>query len=213
VSRRRELVASLLQRGWEKIGELGAVSPHGARARRFRRFGPGSMIVFPTTTLYGERWMEVGRETMIGAHIVLSAGWGPGHDPLSDPAIRIGDRCLIGRGCGIVAHQSIDIGDDVWTGHHVFITDMNHGYEQLDVPISLQMQDARPVRIGSGSWLGHGTVVLPGACIGRHVAVAAGSVVAGALPDFSVAAGNPARVVRRYVEGRGWQRVGEDGGE
>jgi acetyltransferase-like isoleucine patch superfamily enzyme len=63
------------------------------------------------------------------------------------------------------------------------------------------------VRIGSGSWLGHGTVVLPGADDGRNVAVGAGSVVTGSLPDFSVAVGNPARVIRRFVEGDGWVRV------
>jgi acetyltransferase-like isoleucine patch superfamily enzyme len=63
------------------------------------------------------------------------------------------------------------------------------------------------VRVGAGSWLGHATVVLPGADIGRNVAVGAGSVVTGHLPDFSVAVGNPARVIRQYVEGEGWVRV------
>ena len=65
----------------------------------------------------------------------------------------------------------------------------------------------RPVSIGDGSWLGHGTVVLPGARIGRHVVVGAGSVVTGDLPDHCVAVGAPARVVRRYVEGEGWKPV------
>jgi acetyltransferase-like isoleucine patch superfamily enzyme len=64
----------------------------------------------------------------------------------------------------------------------------------------------RAVSIGDGSWLGHGTVVLPGAQIGRHVAVGANSVVRGELPDYCVAAGNPARVIRRYVPGAGWVR-------
>ena len=58
---------------------------------------------------------------------------------VTDPVVRIGDRCLIGRGSGIVGHLSIDIGDDVWTGHHVYITDQNHGYEDLDRPISVQV--------------------------------------------------------------------------
>ena len=52
------------------------------------------------------------------------------------------------------------------------------------------------MRIGDGSWLGHGTVVLPGATIGRHVVVGANSVVRGELPDFCVAAGNPAKVLK-----------------
>ena len=55
-----------------------------------------------------------------------------------------------------------------------------------------------------------GTVVLPGARIGRHVTVGANSVVTGELPDFCVAVGAPATVIRRYVEGKGWTQVGCD---
>jgi len=61
------------------------------------------------------------------------------------------------------------------------------------------------VSIGSGSWIGHGAIILPGAQIGEHVVIAAGAVVtAGEYPDFSVLAGVPARVVRSYDPGRGW---------
>ena len=74
------------------------------------------------------------------------------------------------------------MGNDVWTGHHVYITDQNHGYEMLDIPISVQVMPERRVSIGDGSWLGHGTVVLPGSNIGRHVVVGANSVVTGDLP-------------------------------
>ena len=88
---------------------------------------------------------------------------------------------------------AIDIGNDVWTGHHVYITDQNHGFEDISLPISRQSMPERPVTIGDGSWLGHGTVVLPGSTIGRHVVVGANSVVNGDLPDYSVAVGSPAR--------------------
>ena len=142
--------------------------------------------------------------TMIGPNITLSAGMMPGQQCVTDPVVRIGDRCLIGKGSGIVGHFSIDIGNDVWTGHHVYITDQNHGYTDVTRPISQQSMPERAVSIGDGSWLGYGTVVLPGAQIGKHVTIGANAVVTGVIPDFSVAVGNPARVIRRYVEGEGW---------
>jgi acetyltransferase-like isoleucine patch superfamily enzyme len=150
---------------------------------------------------------------IIGPYGTLSAGVMPGHVPDHDPVITIGDRTLIGKGSGVVGHASITIGADVFTGHHVYITDANHGYEDRSLPIGRQFAPTRPVRVGAGSWLGHGTVVLPGADIGRNVAVGAGSVVTGVLPDFSVAVGNPARVIRRFVEGEGWVKVDHPAGE
>jgi acetyltransferase-like isoleucine patch superfamily enzyme len=120
--------------------------------------------------------------------------------------IKIGDRCLIGKDSGIVGHLQIEIGDDVWTGHHVYITDQNHDYRDVSLPISKQAMPERPVLIGDGSWLGYGTVVLPGARIGKHVVIGANSVVSGEIPDYSVAVGSPARVVRRWTADGGWQR-------
>ncbi len=121
----------------------------------------------------------------------------PGQQCVSDSVVVIGDRCLIGRGSGIVGHLSIEIGDDVWTGHHIYITDQNHGFDDPSLPISQQIQPERPVRIGDGSWIGHGAVILPGARIGRNVVIGANSVVSGEIPDYSVAVGAPATVIRR----------------
>jgi acetyltransferase-like isoleucine patch superfamily enzyme len=120
--------------------------------------------------------------------------------------LRIGNRSIIGRGSHIVAHHSIRIGDDVFTGPYVYITDQNHGYADPEVPIGRQLPVNAAVSIGPGSWLGAGAVILPGAAIGRNVVVAAGSVVRGEVPDQCVVAGVPARVVREYVAGSGWSR-------
>jgi len=173
-----------------------AIGPDTRRGRRFGAFGPGSIICFPPATIMNERYIRIGSGTVIGPDVVLSAGMVPGQQCVTDPVVRIGDRCLIGRGSGIVGHLAIDIGDDVWTGHYVYITDQNHGYDDPRQPISKQSQPERPVIIGDGSWLGHGTVVLPGAHIGRHVVIGANSVVTGEIPDYSIAVGAPARVVR-----------------
>jgi serine acetyltransferase len=191
---------------WAAAQRAGGISAKTPAGQRFGAFGPGSIIGFPTGALYGEGWIEIGAGTMIGSQVSLSAGMVPGQDLGERPLLRIGDRCLIGRGSHIVAHYSIVIGDDVYTGPYVYITDQNHGYADPEVPIGRQWPSNAAVSIGAGSWLGAGVIVLPGAVIGRNVVVAAGSVVRGVVPDCCVIAGVPARVVREYVTGNGWTR-------
>jgi acetyltransferase-like isoleucine patch superfamily enzyme len=193
----KRLVGELVHRAYDTAVEWAAIGPDTPRGRRFGGFGQGSVICFPPTTIMNERYIRIGADTMIGPNVALSAGMVPGQRCFSDPVVSIGDRCLIGRGSGIVGHLSIEIGDDVWTGHHVYITDQNHGYDDPGLPISQQVQPERPVSIGSGSWIGHGSVILPGATIGRNVVIGANSVVTGPIPDHSIAVGAPARVIRR----------------
>ena len=159
------------------------------------------------TTIFNEQYISIGEDTLIGEGVALSAGMVPGQVCISTPVVTIGDRCLIGRGSGIVGHFSIIIGNDVWTGHHVYITDQNHGYEDITRPISQQTQPERAVVIGDGSWLGYGAVVLPGVTIGKHCVIGANSVVTSDIPDFCVAVGVPARVIRRYDATAGWIKV------
>jgi acetyltransferase-like isoleucine patch superfamily enzyme len=201
-----ELCGSLVRRAWKHITWWGAIGPQSRAGRRFGRLGTNSIICFPANTILNERYIRIGDGTMIGPQVTLSAGMVPGQKCLTESVVRIGDRCLIGKGSGIVGHLSIDIGNDVWTGHNVYITDQNHGYDDITRPISQQTMPEQPVVIGDGSWLGFGTVVLPGARIGRHVTVGANSVVTGDLPDYCVAAGVPAAVIRRYIDGQGWVR-------
>lgn len=175
-----------------------SIGPQSRRAQQFGAFGQGSGILFPTVALFGEPYIRIGANVIIGPYCSLSAGVMPTHVPETDPVVTIGDRVLIGRGSGVVGHRSITIGDGVFTGHNVYITDANHGYEDVTLTIGEQFAPPKPVVVGAGSWLGHGSIVLPGSTIGEHVAVGAGSIVTGDLPSFSVAVGNPARVVRRY---------------
>jgi serine acetyltransferase len=201
----RRTLAGILHRTWDWVLRTGMVTADTASGRRFRRFGPGSSMAFPTGTVFGHDWIEIGSDTVVGQHVTLSAGLVPGLDLGPDAVIRIGDRCAIGRGSHVVGHLSVEIGDDVYTGPYVYITDQNHSYDDPDQPIGRQWPRNEPVRIGSGSWLGAGAVVLPGARIGANVVVAAGSVVRGEFPDHCVIAGVPARIVRRHVPGLGWE--------
>lgn len=204
----RNVCSASVRGSWAFVSRLGAIGPFDAAGRRFGRFGFGSIVCFPATTIMNERHIRIGEGTMIGPHATLSAGMWPGQPGLNDTVLSIGDRCVIGRGSGIVAHTRVEIGNDVWTGHNVYITDQNHGYEDIASPISRQpCPPDRPVSIGDGSWLGFGVAVLPGSRIGKHVVIGANAVVTGDIPDYSVAVGSPARVVRRFVEGSGWVRV------
>jgi acetyltransferase-like isoleucine patch superfamily enzyme len=205
----RRALGDLVQAGWSLAVDVGTIRPGHRRARRFAHFGERSAICFPVAALFGEGAIQIGDGCIIGPYTTLSAGVSP-EQVLEGAIVRIGDRCVIGKGSGVVGHQRVEIGDDVWTGHHVYVTDANHGYVDPDQPVGRQFAAPRPVRIGSGSWLGHGTLVLGGATIGEHVVVGAGAVVIGDLPDYSVAVGNPARVIRRYVSGEGWVRVADD---
>jgi tetrahydrodipicolinate N-succinyltransferase len=195
-----------VQRAWHGIIALGTVGPDDPRGRRFGAFGEGSAMSFPPGSVSGHRRIRIGAHTMIGAYVSLAAGMaddGP-LAPGSDVVIVIGDRCNIGRNSSIVGIRHIEIGDDVTTGPNVYVTDHNHTYADRDVPIARQWPSEDPVRIGPGCWLGSGAVVLPGATIGRNVVVAANAVVRGDVPDYAVVAGSPARIVRRWIEGVGW---------
>lgn len=182
---------------------VATVGPNDAPSRRFGRFGQGTSLAWPWGAIYNERYIWLGRDVLVSPWVTLCAGISPEQVMVTDPVVRIGDRCLIGRGTAIVGHFSIDVGDDVFMGMNIYITDQNHGYEQLEEPIGTQLPSEAPVSIGEGSWIGSGAVILPGAQIGRHVVVAANSVVRGEVPDNCVVAGVPARVVRRH-DGQRW---------
>ncbi|RNL64403.1 acyltransferase [Nocardioides marmoriginsengisoli] len=184
--------------------EAGAIVPGTAEADKFGTFGARSYFSYPPAAVYGHRAIHIGEDTLIGAGSNLIVGYSPDEVDLPARGLVIGDRCVIGAMATLTAHESITIGDDVWFGRNVFVSDASHGYQDPSTPIGQQLGPKQPVSIGSGSWLGHGAIVLPGAQIGRNVVVGAGSVVRGEIPDHAVIAGVPAKVVRVLEPGVGW---------
>lgn len=204
--RARNAAAAVIHRAWRWVAVVGCVSPDDALGKRFGYMGRRSCIAFPPGSVFGEQWIEIGAETLIGPHVSLAAGM-PGQPPngSTKAVIVIGERCSIGRNSSIVGLMRILIEDDVAVAPNVYITDHNHGYRDVSMPIASQWPVQAPVRIGAGSWLGTGVIVLPGSDIGRNVTVAAGSVVRGVIPDHTVVAGAPARVVRQHSPEHGWR--------
>lgn len=110
----------------------------------------------------------------------------------------IGRGCVFGFNNHITAVESVRIGDQVLTANNVYISDNLHGYEDIATPIMLQpMRVKGPVEIGAGSWLGENAAVI-GARVGRNCVIGANAVVTRDIPDYSVAVGIPARVIRHY---------------
>ncbi|MFB9312975.1 acyltransferase [Nocardioides plantarum] len=200
----RRLLNRAVHAAWTWTQRVGDVRPGTNLGDRFGALGDGTSIAFPVGTLMNVGSIHVGRETLVGRHVTLSVGYGAG-DPGARPrGLVIGDRCVIGARSTLTAHESIELGDDVWLGQDVFVCDASHGYQDPATPIGRQMGPHAPVRIGAGTWIGHGAIVLPGTTIGRHVVVAAGSVVRGTVEDHAVVGGSPARVLRRFDAGLGW---------
>lgn len=195
---------------WRRVDRAGQIVPGTRAGDEFGSLGAGSCIGFPPATLMGVGSIHVGERTLIGRQVTLSVGYGPDATDLPERGLVIGDRCVIGARTCVTAHESIVVGDDVWFGQDVFVSDASHGYQELETPIGAQLGVHQPVAIGTGSWIGHGAIILPGTRIGRNVVVAAGSVVRGVVEDRAVVGGSPARVLRRFEPGTGWVTPGGD---
>lgn len=112
--------------------------------------------------------------------------------------LKIGRNSIIGNFNHIYATGEITIGEDVLTADKVYIADNQHNYVDVNIPIHKQgILQHPPVFIGSGTWIGENVCVL-GASIGRNCVIGANSVVTKDIPDFSVAVGAPARVIKRF---------------
>jgi acetyltransferase-like isoleucine patch superfamily enzyme len=119
---------------------------------------------------------------------------------LPHAGIVIGQRSLIGEGCVLRGQGGITIGDDVFLAPLVQVLAVNHVYNDTSRPISFQGITTQGITIEDGAWIGGGAILLDGVRVGRNAVVGAGAVVTRDVPPFTVAVGNPARVVRDLRE-------------
>ncbi|TCV84269.1 acetyltransferase-like isoleucine patch superfamily enzyme [Sulfurirhabdus autotrophica] len=119
----------------------------------------------------------------------------------SAPILKIGAGTYIGRFATLACMQRVELGERVLISDRVFIGDAMHGFQRLDLQIADQpMVSPGPVFIGDGTWIGIGASILPNVRIGRHCVIGANAVVTRDVPDFHVAAGVPARILRKIDE-------------
>ena len=107
--------------------------------------------------------------------------------------IRVGKNVFINHACTFMDRGGITLGDDVFIGPKVCLITENHGID----PTLRRTLTSKPIVIGCGVWIGAGATVLPGVTVGKNAVIGAGSVVTHDVPENTVVAGNPAKVIRK----------------
>lgn len=130
-----------------------------------------------------------------------------------NPKIEIGENCVIGDNFHIAANSKIEIGNNVLIASNVFISDLNHGIysggdcSSPDIPPNERKIDSKPIKIKDNVWIGEKVSILPGVTIGKGSIIGANSVVTKDIEDYSIAVGNPAKVIKRYnFESKEWEK-------
>jgi acetyltransferase-like isoleucine patch superfamily enzyme len=157
----------------------------------------------------------VGRFRSIGCRVRFN-GWVRFEKPCKD--ITLGDDSMVGVGCYFLATESgfihvgrnvgindhcyltsnygVTIGDGVRIAEFVSIRDYDHEFGRTDIPIREQGLRGGPITVGNDVWIGRGVMITGGVTIGRGCVIGANSVVTKDLPDWSIAVGAPARVIK-----------------
>lgn len=108
----------------------------------------------------------------------------------------------------ISSYEGVQIGNNVLMGSDILIIDNNHAINPNGQYIHDGEIISKPVVIGDGCWIAEKCIILPGVTIGENSVIGAGSVVTKDVPPYSIAVGNPAKVVKTYDrEEKCWKKV------
>lgn len=158
----------------------------GSRIRRKARID-----VLPNNTFY------LGAGALVEDYAVVNNAVGD---------VIIGDRSLIGISSTVIG--PVTIGNDVMMAQNIVISGLNHGYEDIQFSIREQLTITNHIYIKDEAWIGANSVIVAGVTIGKHSIVAAGSVVTKNVPDYTIVAGSPAKIVKQYnFETETWDKV------
>jgi acetyltransferase-like isoleucine patch superfamily enzyme len=178
------------------------ITAKSREAKDFAAFGDGSTIGSPMVGLVNAASIRIGADVDIGAYAFLEALSPPG-----DVVIDIHDGTYIGPFLRLTAVGGVTIGARVLIADRAYLSDTGHVYEDVTRPIRGQgLRTGRRLVIEDGAWIGVGAAIVGNVRIGCNAVVGANAVVTRDVDDFTVVAGNPARVVRRH-DGNEWQWV------
>lgn len=198
-----------------RLSKMGAFFAGRYHLKQFRQAGRG-VTIGASFSAYAPECITVEDNVIIAQNVTLRAMRNyPWADPPQkfEPELILKRGCFINRFCEIVSARRVVIGEDVMLGPGCYVASHNHGYASTGTPIRRQpLEAAGEVVIGAGSWLGAYVVMAGNVTIGRNCVVGANSVVTRDIPDFCIAVGAPARIVKRWdPEGRCWRKTAPDG--
>ncbi|WP_295127428.1 DapH/DapD/GlmU-related protein [uncultured Chitinophaga sp.] len=161
-------------------------------------------IIYYSVRVGGKKYLSIGKNTVVQRHGWL---WALKYDD-ADPILEIGSNCAIGDFSHIVAIRSVRIDDDVLIANNVYISDNLHEYADIAMPVKNQPLIFKgAVKIGSGAWIGENACII-GASVGKNSVVGANAVVTSDIPDYCIAVGSPARVIKRFdATSKTWVKV------
>jgi acetyltransferase-like isoleucine patch superfamily enzyme len=139
--------------------------------------------------------LELGAGVLLEPDVWITA---PGHT-----RVRIGAGAFLNLGVMVASQVLVEIGEHCMLANGCFVSDASHRYDDPELPITWQGFDTKgPTRIGANCWLGANVVVTSGVTIGERCVIGANSVVTQDLEPYTLAAGAPARALRRIAPGR-----------
>ena len=112
--------------------------------------------------------------------------------------IRLGNNISIGQALHLISANKVTIGQDTTISANVFISDVDHSFEEIDIHIMEQPLIKMSTIISENCFIGYGVVILPGTFLGKQCIVGANSVVKGIFPDYCILVGSPAKIIKRY---------------
>lgn len=150
----------------------------------------------------GCQYFKIDSGTSFGKLAVLTA-WNKYENIDYNPEITIGSKCSFGDYVHITCINKIKIGNNLLTGRWVTISDNNHGETDLDTlkiaPIKRILTSKGPIIIGDNVWIGDKATILSGVTIGNGAIIAANSVITKDVPPYSIAVGNPSKIIRKVL--------------
>ncbi len=171
----------------------------------------GKNCLFQHPIVISKKFIEAGERVTV-RHNARIQGVTSHFSPTLSPRIILSNGVSIQQNIHLTCANYVFIGENTAIAANVTITDIHHPYEDISRPIEKQPIVVKEVVIGADCKIYNNAVVLPGVHIGKHVTIGANCVVIRDMPDFSVAVGNPARIVKRYnPDTQIWERTNPDG--